>query len=289
MAQPFSNRLAFDDPSSKPTACLSIQSQYTDSAELQRALVIRGYPPLTGVESVVSERHPDSTNMAEQMREHLVRLRELTAQLNEHSDEVNRVAMAVERFLSADCKVGVEGQVVIDYRYDEDMLVWQRTLKYSRLQGEFRLHLVDWDLVSGDPEGPDQTPTLWANCSRDDRLAAYEKLPALLEILVENLAARVEKIRVNSQAINEILESTSAVKSQVRLRGGLSADNKLAPSSAEVNRLRDRMRTGVSTETKAIMESASTVTIQDQMHAGLSAEVKEIQETASSVNRGGKK
>jgi hypothetical protein len=150
--------------------------------------------------------------MIEQMRQHLVRLRDLTAQLNSHSDDANRVAMAVESFLTDTCHVGVEGQVWIDGYEENGDPGWSRVLVYGRYNGQYRLYVAETDYRDVGPDGPEGTQTLWANCPRDIRLAAYEKLPDLLANLVGRVEARIEKIRACTEAINEIIDLAPPAK-----------------------------------------------------------------------------
>jgi hypothetical protein len=63
--------------------------------------------------------------MIDQVRTHLEQLRDLTSQLNAHSDDANRVAMAVETFLSDTCNVGVEGSAFVDGYGDENGPHWE--------------------------------------------------------------------------------------------------------------------------------------------------------------------
>jgi hypothetical protein len=68
----------------------------------------------------------------ELLREQLARVRELTAQLNAHSDEANRIVAAVETFLSDVCNVGVDGSISIGGEADQDGPHWERLLRYGR-------------------------------------------------------------------------------------------------------------------------------------------------------------
>ena len=62
----------------------------------------------------------------ERLHEHLARVRELTAQLNAHSDEANKVVAAVEIFLTEDSNAGVDASVYVDGFKDEDGPHWSR-------------------------------------------------------------------------------------------------------------------------------------------------------------------
>jgi hypothetical protein len=152
--------------------------------------------------------------MTKQKSEQFERLRELTEQLNNYSDEANRAAMAIERFLSDEIRVGVRASVLIDRDdHDEDHPRWQRTLNYGRYENQFRLFIKLIDYEDSRPDGgPSEYTTLWSNAPRNVRLDAFEKLPELLARLVDRVEARVESIRASNRAFAENLEIAPTVK-----------------------------------------------------------------------------
>ena len=153
--------------------------------------------------------------MAERLREHLARVRELTAQLNAHSDEANTVVAAVEIFLTEVCNVGVDASVCVDGAGDEDGTHWDRLLRYGRsYDGTYRFFLVDRDFDNPDSRdgSPSEKWTPWANCARDIRLSAYDRLPDLLTKLIAQLEARIAKLQASTASIETILEFAAPPK-----------------------------------------------------------------------------
>jgi hypothetical protein len=148
------------------------------------------------------------------VRAHLERLRDLAAQLNTHSDEANHLVAAVETFLSDVCNGGVQGSISIEGHADEYGPHWERVLHYGRFtDGKYRICIVYKDF---DDLGPNNNPaeqwTAWANCPRDIRLAAYDQLPALLVKLIEELEARIAKLRASTESIETVLEFAALTK-----------------------------------------------------------------------------
>lgn len=137
----------------------------------------------------------------------LDRLRTLSKQLNGSVDQITRVVNGVETFLSRDCGVGVSTDVLID-EFGPPHNRIERRLVYGRLGGrQFRI----WVTVTasgGSDTGYDDAVrgTFGFNgCPRELRLAAYEKLPELLDALAERLEEQMEDLKATSESIAEIV------------------------------------------------------------------------------------
>ena len=135
---------------------------------------------------------------SEELRPRLDRVQELSKKLNAATDNAGRVIQGVESFLSDVCHLGIHSSIQIAHD-DSESTTW--TLCYNKFGYKYRFFILETH--SGMQELPDGV--LWANCSRDLKLLAYEHLPHLLDKLIDMAERRLDRLEANTKTIEEYL------------------------------------------------------------------------------------
>ena len=154
----------------------------------------------------------------ENVTESIERLRELAPKLNQATDEANRIVGLVERFLNEECSIGVPCEIearVTDLRKVDrkaEALVETMYLVYARVQGKYHLAVntvVERALGdSGQPREPVSANTkVWLSCSREEKLATFPKLPALMDRIACEAAEMAERTANAAQSVHEMQTS----------------------------------------------------------------------------------
>lgn len=123
---------------------------------------------------------PRIVTLDEKLSRSLHRLRSSAAELNSLTEAIAETVARVERFLVAECQVGIETYVEIGL-YDGVTY----DLGYRRLGNNWRIVLEARQ--PGVPNRP------WSDCSRDLKLWSAPALPALIEDLDEQVSNRVSR------------------------------------------------------------------------------------------------
>src|SRR4051812_22240789 len=121
--------------------------------------------------------------MGETLRPRLERLHDLSKRLNAKSDSAGMVVQGVEEYLNEVCRLGLVASVNITSNQSPDGDWYSsKDLVYKRFGPKFRLVIEETSGCEGNPESAEST--LWANCPRELKLDAFDKLPALLDELI---------------------------------------------------------------------------------------------------------
>jgi hypothetical protein len=143
--------------------------------------------------------------MAEALLPRLDELSNLTKKLNSTADRLATVVQGVEAHLGDICRLGMHASVVIESESNPDEDFTSTTcLVYGRYQGKYRIHIVEVDEHCGSLVS-DPTETLWANCSRDLKLASFRKLPELLDKMIAQVKETIEQVEVNAQDLEAVI------------------------------------------------------------------------------------
>jgi hypothetical protein len=156
--------------------------------------------------------------MAKTIRQRLDALHTLAPELNQVVDEANRVVADTEREL-LEMGIGisvVSSSFAVDKfasRDDEDdgeEFMARRCLAFARTPGGgYSIHILTQkyrksDYGTGDPFASDTIP--WSGCPREVRLAAFEKLPELLDKLISEAKRRVGTARRVQTRVQKMIE-----------------------------------------------------------------------------------
>jgi len=142
--------------------------------------------------------------MAGMLRPRLDRLTELSKQVNASTDEAGRIVQGVETYLSDVLHLGVRASITLEHDEDEGGDFCSTTeVVYGRYGSRFRIFVSHFLVVDGGVEKDEET--LWANCSRDLKLRAFNEIPALLDELVKKLEGTLELVETSSRMIESLL------------------------------------------------------------------------------------
>jgi hypothetical protein len=143
----------------------------------------------------------------EELKKAVDKLRDSTRRLNEATDKAGAIINEVEAML-ASIGVGRYGCAIVsaDHNHEHGISVYT-SLVYARIAGKYRIG-VEWG-HSDDPESNTLKP--WAECSREEKLQSFAKLPDLLE----KLSAEVDQDVTSAVST---VESVSKVVAPVLLK-----------------------------------------------------------------------
>jgi hypothetical protein len=132
--------------------------------------------------------------MTDELKRRMARLREIAPRLNATTDQASKLVMQVEKFLVDELHIGVSAQVCYEdvpagVDDDDRALSIRHSLAFGRVAGTFRIHVLMETAVLADGSSPrtvvSQERVLWPSCSRETKLKAFEKLPELLDKIIE--------------------------------------------------------------------------------------------------------
>jgi predicted nucleotidyltransferase len=147
------------------------------------------------------------------LRPRLDRLKSLAKSLNEVSDEISKVVQGVEAYLSDQLRIGVTASVLIEREEDPtETICFRRELVYGRFGPKFRLYVAEITSVDGGRNELEQTP--WANCPRDMKLLAFQKLPELLDELAVQVERLLDQVDVGYDAIQAMIPIVTPAKAK---------------------------------------------------------------------------
>lgn len=126
----------------------------------------------------------------------LSRLRDSTPKLNQACDRATKIVSDVEKILNDELSVGIYADVLIDSEDNDYGVVFLTVLAYQRHNSKYRIVIAHG--MEGDPS--DWVSTAFAECKRDDKLAAIKFLPELVEKIADAVDDRVAAV---SDAIDQ--------------------------------------------------------------------------------------
>jgi hypothetical protein len=134
---------------------------------------------------------PETPSLADR----IATLRNLSPRLNATTDEAAAIVTAIETMLTDEFHLGVSAAV--EFEDDDDF-----SLCYGRFDGRFRFYIEETD-------GDSVSSVAWQNASRENKLRAFEVLPALLDLLVDEAEVLMEC----ADRATEVLEAFRATGS----------------------------------------------------------------------------
>jgi prefoldin subunit 5 len=134
--------------------------------------------------------------MFENLRKHIESIRTLSSQFNALSDDINETIARIEHFLNVTCSLGLPAFVPVSATPDGPPGTY---LEYRRVGNRFRIAVVYTDTNLTETVKP------WADCTRDEKIESFKKLPDLLAKIVQELKSRIKDAQETVQAIKPIL------------------------------------------------------------------------------------
>jgi hypothetical protein len=162
--------------------------------------------------------------MTDELRRRMAKLREIAPRLNAATDQASKLVAMVEKFLVEELHIGVSAEVCYEELPagtddDDHALRIRNSLAFGRVGGSFRIHVVRETVAVEDGASArttlEQERILWPSCSRETKLKAFEKLPELLDKIIEEaerLARTSEETRVKVDAMMGEEEPVEAVQ-----------------------------------------------------------------------------
>ena len=155
--------------------------------------------------------------MTEELSEAIEQIRKLSPKLNTVTDQADAVLVQIEKFLNEECSIGIPGEVCISdtpvESTDGGEERWcSKSLVYERVEGRYRTAIKSVTCTrdhDGDiREEPDDVIP-WPRCPRNEKLAAFNSLPSLLQDIAKKATAAVK----NTEKATATLESiVNAIK-----------------------------------------------------------------------------
>jgi hypothetical protein len=166
--------------------------------------------------------------MTDELKRRMARLREIAPRLNAATDQASKLVTMVEKFLVEELRIGVSAEVgyeELPAGTDEDnrTLKVRHALAFGRVGGTFRIHVVRETIDVDDGTSARTTLAeermLWPSCPRETKLKAFEKLPELLDQIIEEaerLARTSEATRAKVDAMIGEEEPVEAVQGRAQ-------------------------------------------------------------------------
>jgi hypothetical protein len=151
--------------------------------------------------------------MTDELKRRMARLREIAPRLNAATDAASRLVAQVEKFLVDELRIGVSAHVSYEDAPagtdDDRALRTQSALAFGRVGGTFRIHVLTETTALGDGSSPHTTLSQerlpWPSCSRETKLKAFEKLPELLDRIIEEAERLARTADDTSSKVNAMI------------------------------------------------------------------------------------
>jgi hypothetical protein len=179
--------------------------------------------------------------MTDELKRRMARLREIAPRLNAATDQASKLVTQVEKFLVDELHIGVSAQVCyedVPAGIDDDghALSTRHSLAFGRIGGTFRIHVVmetaDLDDGSSPRTTLSQERVLWPSCNRETKLKAFEKLPELLDKIIEEAERLARTADDTTSKVNAMIGEEDPVEMAPR---GSRAGDRGGPWDRQLN------------------------------------------------------
>jgi len=158
---------------------------------------------------------PEQPSLAERISELYERLKVAAAELNEVSDALGKPIPIIESALQA-LNLGIEAWVVFYSDGDSEFEQGEfRLIGYAKVNGKWGLAI---ELREGDYTVPDTERWAFGDAPRAFRIDAVDKIPALIEQLLEAAQQTKDELKRKVESTNEVAEglAKAATKKSVK-------------------------------------------------------------------------
>jgi hypothetical protein len=152
------------------------------------------------------------------LQKQLDEVRAIARELNSAIDEVNKVVKHVETVLVKETKIGITvfSKFDSDYRRVEDEhgeTVEEEVcsyIKFGRIDGDYCIHITrrtfrESHAGSGHFQNEIRSEsTLWSGCDRETRLAAFRKLPELVQSIIDEARKLAGSAKETAAQVKEL-------------------------------------------------------------------------------------
>jgi hypothetical protein len=160
-------------------------------------------------------------SMTDELKRRMAKLREIAPRLNAATDQASKLVALVEKFLVEELHIGVSAEVCYEQlpagtEDDNHTLLIRHSLAFGRGGGTFRIHVLRETVAVDDgtsaPTILAQERILWPSCPREMKLKAFEKLPALLDSIIEEAERLAETSEATRVRVEEMIGEDGPVE-----------------------------------------------------------------------------
>ncbi len=157
--------------------------------------------------------------MTDELKKRMARLRELAPRLNSATDQSSRLVAMVEKFLVEELHIGISAESTEFNSWstgkdenDNERMVHQ-TLAFGRVGAGYRIHVAE-ETILVDNEGRrreriGKQATAWPSCGRETKMRAVEKLPELLDKIIQETERLAETAGDTASKIGAMIGTTN--------------------------------------------------------------------------------
>ena len=153
--------------------------------------------------------------MTHELFKRLSALRGITPRLNSVTDQVSEIVRSVEKTLVEELKIGIDAsEWFLGEPAGEPGVTREHSLAFSRVgTAGYRINVSIVTVRDAPKEGSEPAPSrrqseeriLWQSCTRELKLKAFEKLPALLDSIVKSAEALLHTADNTAARIKDML------------------------------------------------------------------------------------
>jgi hypothetical protein len=153
--------------------------------------------------------------MTNELKRRIAALRGINPRLNSVTDQVTEIMRSVEKTLVEELKIGIDAsQWFLTEPTGELGVSREHHLSFDRVgSAGFRIHVSIVTVrdtseetgTAGSRERLNEERVLWTSCSRELKLRAFEKLPELLESIIQNAESLLHTADLTATKIKEII------------------------------------------------------------------------------------
>jgi hypothetical protein len=150
----------------------------------------------------------------ENLREQIGVLRALAPGLNAVTDKAASLIQAVEHFLGEELRLSLSASVQMYASSDEHMsaVEEQTRLEYVRIDGKFRICIAESYHDYRDGSSSTTSRTLWDSCTRQEKLASVDYIPALLRAIAWKVKSTIEEGQKAAASVDQYLQEMGVGK-----------------------------------------------------------------------------
>jgi hypothetical protein len=206
--------------------------------------------------------------MTDELKRRMARLREIAPRLNAATDQASKLVAQVEKFLVEELRIGVSAEVSYEELpagTDDDnrVLSIRHSLAFGRGSGSFRIHVLRETIAVDDGASTRTTlaqeRVLWPSCPRETKLKAFEKLPQLLDKIIEEAEQLAQASETTRTKVKEMIgedEPVEAAHGRSWVSEALGWPWLTTDSSAEAAHGRARVSEGGVSWSRQLIDSA---------------------------------
>ena len=153
--------------------------------------------------------------MTNELKKRLAALRGINPRLNSVTDQVTGIMRSVEKMLVEELKIGVDAsQWFRTEKGGEKGVSLEHSLSFNRVgSAGYRIHVSIVTVrdtseetgVPGTSERLSEERVLWTSCSREMKLRAFEKLPDLLDDIMQSAESLLRTADLTAAKIKELI------------------------------------------------------------------------------------